>query len=121
MRIGKRTYLRRNNTMAKEQAKDFMKLLNVDTELQNRVKDAIGDKEFDEKDFFTSIIIPLAKEKGYDFTYEDVAEISNEVIEGELSDDEVLATGGIKTTPVISFLGPRITKQSIWGKGTRMA
>ncbi len=71
-----------------------MKLLNSDGELQKKVEAAAesfsGDRT-DEKAVFEAVIGPVAKENGYDFTYEDVVELAED---GELSEDELIAAAG---------------------------
>ncbi len=95
--------------MIKDNIKGFMKLMNSDEELQKQLKAAAesfsGDRT-DEKAVFEAVIAPIAKEKGYDFTYEDMVELAESAEAGELSEDELTtAAGGGGTAAVCTFIG----------------
>ncbi len=84
--------------MTLEKVKEFMELINKDEELQKKVKAAAefytGDKA-DEKAVFEAVLAPVAKDKGYDFTYEELAELAKRVSDSELSEEELtMAAGG---------------------------
>ena len=83
--------------MAQENAKKFMELLNRDEELQKKMKAATesfaGDKS-DEKALFDAVLAPIAKEAGYEFSFEDMEELAKASGDGELSDDEATAAAG---------------------------
>ncbi len=83
--------------MTLEKVKEFMGLVNKDEELQKKVKEAAkaytGDKA-DEKAAFEAVLAPVAKEAGYDFTYEELAELVKNVSEDELSEAELTAAAG---------------------------
>ena len=85
--------------MAQEKAKKFIEILNKDEELQKKVKAATeaytGDKT-DEKAVFDAVLAPVAKEAGYDFSFEDMIELAKSSGEGEISDDEAAAVAGGK-------------------------
>ncbi len=86
--------------MSQENAKIFMELLNRDEELQIKVKAAAesytGDKT-DEKALFEAVILPIAKEAGYEFSYEDAEELAKAAQDDELSEEDVaVAAGGIR-------------------------
>ncbi len=61
--------------MSQDNAKKFMDLIRNDVELQKKVTAAMdvftGDSK-DEKAVFEAIIAPIAKEAGYDFSFEDM-------------------------------------------------
>ena len=94
--------------MTQENAKKFMELLNRDEELQKKMKAAMesfaGDKS-DEKALFDAVVAPLAREAGYEFTFEDMNELANASGEGELSDDEVAAAAGGEWWNPFSWFG----------------
>ena len=83
--------------MAQENAKKFMELLNKDEELQKKVKAATeaytGDKT-DEEAVFGAVLSPIAKDAGYEFSFEDMVEIAKSSGQGEISDDEAAAVAG---------------------------
>ncbi len=83
--------------MSQENAKKFMELLNTDKELQQKVKTATeaytGDKT-DEKEVFDTVLAPIAKESGHEFTFEDVEELAKAAQDDELSENEVAAAAG---------------------------
>ena len=83
--------------MAQENVKKFMELLKRDEELQKKVKEATeaytGDKT-DEKAVFDAVLAPIAKEAGYEFSFEDAEELAKTSGDDELSDDEAAAVAG---------------------------
>ena len=83
--------------MSLEKAKEFLELINTDEKLQEKINEAAkaftGDKK-DEKAVFDAVIIPVAKEAGYEFSFEDAAEIVKDAGEGELSEDELKKAAG---------------------------
>ncbi len=85
--------------MAQENVKKFYEQLNGDEELQKKIKaladSYTGDKS-DEKAAFEAVIAPVAKEAGYEFTYEEAIEAAKEAAEGEIPDDEAEAVAGGK-------------------------
>lgn len=68
--------------MSKENVKAFMEKLATDKELQDKINDRARVAE--------AVIIPVAKEAGFDFTVEELraylAEMPEKVAEGELED-----------------------------------
>ena len=86
--------------MALENVKKFYEQLNGDEELQKKIKaladSYTGDKS-DEKASFEAVVAPVAKEAGYEFTYEEATEAVKEAAEGEIPDDDVanVAGGGV--------------------------
>ena len=85
--------------MAQENVKKFYEQLNGDEELQKKIKSLAdsytGDKS-DEKAAFEAVVAPVAKEAGYEFTYEEAVEAAKEAAEGEIPDDEAEAVAGGK-------------------------
>ena len=83
--------------MAQENVKKFMELLKRDEELQKKVKEATeaytGDKT-DEKAVFDAVLAPIAKEAGYEFSFEDAEELAKTSGDDELSEDEAAAAAG---------------------------
>lgn len=83
--------------MAQENVREFMEFLNRDEELQKKLKTATeaytGDKT-DEKAVFEAVIVPIAKEAGYEFSFEDVEELAKASGVDELSEDELAAVAG---------------------------
>ena len=83
--------------MSQENVKKFMELLSKDEELQKKVKEATesytGDKT-NEKAVFEAVILPIAKEAGYEFSFEDAEELAKAAQDDELSEDEVAAAAG---------------------------
>ena len=83
--------------MSQENAKKFMELLKRDEELQKKVKEATeaytGDKT-DEKAVFDAVLAPIAKEAGYEFSFEDAEELAKTSGDDELSEDEAAAAAG---------------------------
>ena len=81
--------------MAQETAKKFMDQLAGDKALQEKLAAALnafaGNKS-DEKAVFETVLAPIAKEAGFDFSYEDMLAASN--ASGELSDDELDQVAG---------------------------
>ncbi len=85
--------------MAKENAKKFMELLSKDEELQKQVKTATenylgGIEKADGKALFEAVILPIAKEAGYEFSFEDAEELAKVAQDDELSEEEVAAAAG---------------------------
>lgn len=82
--------------MAQESAKKYMELLRDDKALQEKLAAATaayaGDAS-DEKAVFAAVLAPIAKEAGFDFSYEDAAELAKAPV-GELSDDELDQVAG---------------------------
>ena len=83
--------------MAQENVKKFMELLKRDEELQKKVKEATeaytGEKT-DEKAVFDAVLAPIAKEAGYEFSFEDAEELAKTSGDDELSEDEAAAAAG---------------------------
>ena len=100
--------------MAKENVKNFCEQLMESKELQEKLKleDAayaekqkseegvvINRTEEEKRDIIANIILPVAKEAGFEFTTEEWLEVAKEAEEkqkrtGELSDDELDAVAG---------------------------
>jgi hypothetical protein len=83
--------------MAQENLKKFYEKVNGDEELQKKIKaladSYTGDKS-DEKAAFEAVIAPIAKEAGYEFTYEEAMEAAEEAEDGEITEDEAAAAAG---------------------------
>ena len=83
--------------MAQENVKKFMELLNRDEELQKKMKAATenfaGDKT-DEKAVFDAVFAPVAREAGYEVSFEDMEELAKASGDDELSEDEAAAAAG---------------------------
>ncbi len=95
--------------MEKEKIREFMECFNKEEELQEKAKAAMeaftGDRK-DEKAVFEAVLAPIAKEEGYAFTYEDMAELAKGASEDELSEEELmLAAGGEGMCPVVIGFG----------------
>ena len=90
--------------MAQETAKKFMDQLAGDKALQEKLAAAAaafaGDKS-DEKAVFEAVLAPIAKEAGFEFSYEDTVAAAN--ASGELSDDELDQVAGGAKCFVIGF------------------
>lgn len=85
--------------MAQENAKRFMELMRTDEEIRKKVKTAteayIGDK-LDEKALFETVIAPVAREAGLEFTFEEVVEFAQKPGNDELAEDELAVVAGGK-------------------------
>jgi len=86
--------------MSKESAQNFMKMIGEGGELQDKVKAAVesysGNKT-DPKEVFDNVISPIAKEKGFDITFDDAKEFLGIAGDGELSVETLKNTaGGLK-------------------------
>ncbi len=83
--------------MSQENAKKFMELLKRDEELQKKMKAATesftGDKT-DEKAVFDAVFAPVAREAGYEVSFEDMEELAKASGDDELSEDEAAAAAG---------------------------
>ena len=84
--------------MAIENVKAFYEALETDTELQAKVNAADqahnGDAA-DEAAAIADILLPIAKEAGFDFTVEELLEFENAAApEGEFTEDELEAVAG---------------------------
>ena len=83
--------------MSLEQAKNFMNTLKNDTALQAKLAEATKDyaeEQLGDKAVFDKALAPIAKEAGYDITYEDMAELAKKPSKQELSDDVLEAVAG---------------------------
>ena len=76
--------------MSKENAQSFMKMIGEGGELQDKVKAAVegytGNKT-DPKEVFDNVLAPIAKEKGFDVSFDDAKEFLGIAGDGELSAD----------------------------------
>ena len=71
--------------MSIESVQKFYELIQNDTTLQERVKDAIN----------SASVVQIASEKGYEFTEQELERAMQEaVIEGEISDEQLEAVAG---------------------------
>lgn len=90
--------------MAKENVKAFMELVEKDSELQKKIQEADtafakNNKDVDENEALATILLPIAKEAGFEFTVEEFKDEMSE--EGSLlSVDELdqVAGGSILCT-----------------------
>ncbi|MCR5399500.1 MAG: Nif11-like leader peptide family RiPP precursor [Lachnospiraceae bacterium] len=83
--------------MTQEKVKEFIELVNKDNDLQKKVKagmDAYTGDKTDERAVFESVLAPIAKEAGFDLSYEDMVEVAKSSGDGELSDEELAAVAG---------------------------
>ena len=86
--------------MSKENAQNFMKMIGEGGELQDKVKAAVesytGNK-LDVKEVFDNVLAPIAKEKGFDISFDDAKEFLGIAGDGELSADALKNfSGGFK-------------------------
>ncbi len=83
--------------MSKENVIKFEEKVMQEKELQEKLEAAAkayeGDKT-DEKAVFEAVIVPVAKEAGLEFTYEEAIETKKEVQEGEIDLKEMKAVAG---------------------------
>lgn len=92
--------------MANENAKKFWELVEQDAELQKKIQeaDAAFAKENEgasQEEAFAAILAPIAKEAGFEFTAEELAE-SMKALNDELSQDELdKVAGGAFFCPII--------------------
>ncbi len=91
--------------MSKENVREFYVLLSKDADLQRRFREkgeslsgkrgdgAIGDEHLEE--LFLKEILPIAREAGFEFSFQDLQEYSAESkTMGELMDEEMVAVAG---------------------------
>ena len=86
--------------MSKENAQNFIKMIGEGGELQDKVKAAVesytGNK-LDSKEVFDNVLAPIAKEKGFDISFDDAKEFLGIAGDGELSADALKSfDGGIR-------------------------
>ncbi len=97
--------------MAKENVKLFYEALAADKNLQNKViktNEKYNGQQIDKETFeqiFKKEFLPIAKEAGFDFTWEEFIEVMEENKDTKkISDDELVAvaggTGNLDNTPV---------------------
>ena len=90
--------------MAQENLKKFYEKVNGDEELQKKIKaladSYTGDKS-DEKAAFEAVIAPIAKEAGYEFTYEEAMEAAEEAEDGHPRSAPGLAVITVAKDPLI--------------------
>ena len=83
--------------MSKENAQNFMKMIGEGGELQDKVKAAVesytGNK-LDPKEVFDNVLAPIAKEKGFDISFDDAKEVLGISGDGELSADALKSFAG---------------------------
>ncbi len=87
--------------MSKENVVRFEKQLLKDEELQKKIKETFetfknnleGDALPDDKEVF-DVVAPVAKEAGFEFSYEDYVEAKKAAAEGEIDLDEMKAVAG---------------------------
>ena len=92
-------FAKEETKMSQENARKFMELLNRDEGLQEKLTTAkkayTGDKT-DERAAFETIVAPVAKEAGYEFSYEELESLTKSSGDDELSEDELaFAAGGM--------------------------
>jgi len=84
--------------MAIENVKAFYEALKTDTELQAKVNaadQAYNGDAADEAAAIADILLPIAKEAGFDFTVEELLEFENAAApEGEFTEDELETVAG---------------------------
>ncbi len=110
--------------MSVESINKFMKDSSVEGgELQKKLKDAIESytkTPGDEKAMVAAVIIPLAKEEGYDVEWEDFENVAKNLIESKKMDDEELenVSGGM-ASGVGGYRIPDSSKEGVFN-GTSM-
>ena len=83
--------------MSQQNAMKCMELMKTDVELQKKVKaamDAYTGEKTDAKTVFDEVLAPIAKEIGYECSYEDVEALARPSGDEELSEDEVAMVAG---------------------------
>ncbi len=83
--------------MAKENVMKFEEQVMKDEKLQKKLEEATkayqGDTA-DEKAVFEAVIVPVAKEAGLEFTFEEAAEAQKAAMDGEIDLKEMKAVAG---------------------------
>ncbi len=86
--------------MSKENAQNFIKMISEGGELQSKVKAAVENytgNKLDPKEVFDNVLATIAKEKGFDISFDDAKEFLGISGDGELSADALKSfAGGIK-------------------------
>ena len=94
--------------MSQKNALKCMELLKKDEDLQEKVKGAMeaytGEKT-DAKTVFNVVLAPIAKEIGYECTFEDIEALANSSGDEELTEDEVAMVAGGKNVGVCVLIG----------------
>ncbi|MCR5486341.1 MAG: hypothetical protein K6F35_02290 [Lachnospiraceae bacterium] len=87
--------------MSKENVMKFKEQMMKDKEIQKKIEEAFetfkkireGGAELDEKKIF-EVIAPIAKEAGFEFTFEEFAEVQKAVEDGEINLKDMKAVAG---------------------------
>ncbi|MCR4907466.1 MAG: Nif11-like leader peptide family natural product precursor [Lachnospiraceae bacterium] len=83
--------------MSKENVMKFEEKIMKDEEFQKRMEEAAKAYEGDQKDekaVFEAVIVPVAKEAGLTFTFEELSEARKAVSDGEIDLKDMKAVGG---------------------------
>ncbi len=87
--------------MSKENVMKFKEQMMKDKEIQKKIEEAFetfkkireGGAELDEKKIF-EVIAPIAKEAGFEFSFEEFAEVQKEFLNGEIDLKDMKAVAG---------------------------
>lgn len=106
--------------MSRKNALKCMELLKKDEDLQEKVKGAMeaytGEKT-DAKTVFNVVLAPIAKEIGYECTFEDIEALANSSGDEELTEDEVAMVAGGKAVCVLIGAGTGTSNSDDHGTG----